>query len=126
MPDRSAENLARIRACDAEWDESKHSRADNGQFTSGGGGGGAKPIVTTKAGGVSSVTGGGSRGQLHITRKGTKQYVWLQSTKKDGSFGKPIAYEVGKSPEETLKRMQENNPGSKWRFSETEGKYYAR
>lgn len=37
MPDRSAENLRRIRAWDAEWDESKHSRANNGQFTSGGG-----------------------------------------------------------------------------------------
>ena len=41
MPDRSAENLRRIRAWDAEWDESKHSRADNGQFTSGGGGSGS-------------------------------------------------------------------------------------
>ena len=39
MSDKSAENLRRIRAWDAEWDESKHSRADNGQFTSGGGGG---------------------------------------------------------------------------------------
>lgn len=37
MADRSAENLRRIRAWDAEWDESKHNRADNGQFTSGGG-----------------------------------------------------------------------------------------
>ena len=32
MTDRSAENLRRIRAWDAEWDESKHKRADNGQF----------------------------------------------------------------------------------------------
>ena len=51
MPDRSAENLRRIRAFDAEWDESKHSRADNGQFTSGGGGGGKKSApVKSKAG----------------------------------------------------------------------------
>lgn len=41
MSDKSAINLARIRAWDAEWDESKHSRADNGQFTSGGGGSGS-------------------------------------------------------------------------------------
>ena len=41
MSDKSAENLRRIRAWDAEWDESKHSRADNGQFTSGGGGSGS-------------------------------------------------------------------------------------
>ena len=42
MPDRSAENLERIRACDAEWNENDHPRADNGQFTSGSGGGGVK------------------------------------------------------------------------------------
>lgn len=39
MPDRSAENLERIRACDAGWNENDHPRANNGQFTSGGGGG---------------------------------------------------------------------------------------
>lgn len=38
MPDRSAENLERIRACDAGWNENDHPRANNGQFTSGGGG----------------------------------------------------------------------------------------
>ena len=37
MADKTQINLERIRACDAEWDESKHKRADNGQFTSGGG-----------------------------------------------------------------------------------------
>ena len=42
MSDKSAENLARIRACDADWNENDHPRADNGQFTSGSGGGGAK------------------------------------------------------------------------------------
>ena len=51
MSDKSAENLRRIRAWDAEWDESKHSRADNGQFTSGGGGGGSGPaeFIGTKS-----------------------------------------------------------------------------
>lgn len=39
MPDRSTENLERIRACDAGWNENDHPRANNGQFTSGGGGG---------------------------------------------------------------------------------------
>ena len=42
MADRTQENLARIRACDADWNENDHPRADNGQFTSGSGGGGAK------------------------------------------------------------------------------------
>lgn len=43
--DQSKVNLERIRACDAGWDENKHPRADNGQFTSGGGGGGLRPMA---------------------------------------------------------------------------------
>jgi len=39
MADKTQENLARIRACDADWNENDHPRADNGQFTSGSGGG---------------------------------------------------------------------------------------
>ena len=39
MADKTQINLERIRACDAEWEESKHPRSENGQFTSGGGGG---------------------------------------------------------------------------------------
>ena len=37
MADKTQINLERIRACDAEWEESKHPRSENGQFTSGGG-----------------------------------------------------------------------------------------
>lgn len=37
MPDKTQINLERIRACDAEWEESKHPRSENGQFTSGSG-----------------------------------------------------------------------------------------
>ena len=33
--DKTKLNLERLRAYDAEWDENKHPRADNGQFTSG-------------------------------------------------------------------------------------------
>lgn len=54
MPDKSAENLARIRACDAEWNENDHPRADNGQFTSGSGGGGAK-VSKLQSGGKAKV-----------------------------------------------------------------------
>lgn len=41
--DKTKLNLERLRAYDAEWEENKHPRADNGQFTSGSGsaGGGA-------------------------------------------------------------------------------------
>lgn len=42
MADMSQVNLERIRGCDAMWEENKHPRSDNGQFTSGSGGGGAK------------------------------------------------------------------------------------
>ena len=37
MADKTQINLERIRACDAEWEESKHPRSENGQFTSGSG-----------------------------------------------------------------------------------------
>ncbi len=37
MADKTQINLERIRACDAEWDESDHPREDNGRFTSGSG-----------------------------------------------------------------------------------------
>lgn len=36
--DKSKINLERLRAYDAEWEEDKHPRAENGQFTSGAGG----------------------------------------------------------------------------------------
>lgn len=39
--DKTKLNLERLRAYDAEWDENKHPRADNGQFTSGGGSAGS-------------------------------------------------------------------------------------
>lgn len=67
MSDKSAENLRRIRAWDAEWDESKHSRADNGQFTSGGGGGGAKKAPEY---------GGYTPPKFH----GTKEQIFKQAT----------------------------------------------
>ena len=35
--DKTKLNLERMRTYDAEWEEDKHPRAENGQFTSGGG-----------------------------------------------------------------------------------------
>ncbi len=59
MADKTQINLERIRACDAEWDESKHKRANNGQFTSGGGAtvskaqsGGKAKVNSVKAGDI--------------------------------------------------------------------------
>ena len=58
MADMSQVNLERIRATDAMWEESKHPRSENGQFTSGSGsvsatGGGGKFSKPTQ-----SMTGG--------------------------------------------------------------------
>lgn len=39
--DKTKLNLERLRAYDAEWEEDKHPRAENGQFTSGSAGGSA-------------------------------------------------------------------------------------
>lgn len=47
MADMSQVNLERLRVTDAMWEETKHPRADNGQFTSGSGGGGAKVTKAT-------------------------------------------------------------------------------
>lgn len=60
--DKSKVNLERLRAYDAEWEEDKHPRAENGQFTSGSGSG--------SAGGSS---GGGSTSGSSST-SGTKKY----------------------------------------------------
>lgn len=39
--DKTKINLERLRAYDAEWEEDKHPRAENGQFPSGSAGGSA-------------------------------------------------------------------------------------
>ena len=39
--DKTQINVERMRACDAEWEEQKHPRAENGQFTSGSGSAGS-------------------------------------------------------------------------------------
>lgn len=59
--DKTKLNLERLRAYDAEWEEDKHPRAENGQFTSGGGsaGGGAE----------SANKYGYSRSEQHVASK---------------------------------------------------------
>lgn len=60
--DKSKLNLERMRAYDAEWEEDKHPRAENGQFTSGSGssaGGGAE----------SGSKYGYSRSEQHVASK---------------------------------------------------------
>lgn len=80
--------------------------------------GGKKPKVFTDDGGIANVSRGGRNGQYMITRKGKKQYVMLQATKKDGSWGKPSRVELfgSETPDDALKRMQRNNPDRKWQF----------
>lgn len=81
-----------------------------------------KPKIFTEDS-KTNVSGGGyaaagGRSQLMISRSGSKQYVMIQSTKKDGSWGKPQKHELmGKeSPEDALNRIKRNNPGKQWRF----------
>lgn len=60
--DKTKINLERLRAYDAEWEEDKHPRAENGQFTSGSGssaGGGAE----------SGSKYGYSRSEQHVANK---------------------------------------------------------
>lgn len=51
MADKTQINLERIRAFDAEWEESKHPRSENGQFTSGGG----ATVIKAQSGGKAKV-----------------------------------------------------------------------
>ncbi|MCM1216815.1 MAG: hypothetical protein NC548_20130, partial [Lachnospiraceae bacterium] len=79
---------------------------------------GKKPKIFTESGGIKGVTRGGVGGQYMIHRKSAKRYVMLQATKKDGSWGKPSKTELydGETPEDALKRIQQNNPDRKWQF----------
>lgn len=60
--DKTKLNLERMRAYDAEWEEDKHPRAENGQFTSGSGG--------SAGGGTESGNKYGySRSEQHVASK---------------------------------------------------------
>lgn len=60
--DKSKINLERLRAYDAEWEEDKHPRAENGQFTSGSG--------SSAGGGAESANKYGySRSEQHVANK---------------------------------------------------------
>lgn len=60
--DKSKVNLERLRAYDAEWEEDKHPRAENGQFTSGSG--------SSAGGGAESANKYGySRSEQHVANK---------------------------------------------------------
>ena len=63
--DKTQINLERIRASDAGWEENKHPRSENGQFTSGGGGGGVQALknVTRAVSSPAEGSGGGNAQQ---------------------------------------------------------------
>ena len=60
--DKTKLNLERLRAYDAEWEEDKHPRAENGQFTSGAGG-------SSGGGAENSNKYGYSRSEQHVASK---------------------------------------------------------
>lgn len=82
--DKTQINLERMRANDADWEEQKHPRAKNRQFTSGSGsaGGASKPSVKPAAGSplkkaAAAVKGSGASG------KGAGGFAYTPENKKD-------------------------------------------
>lgn len=82
--DKTQINLERMRANDADWEEQKHPRAKNGQFTSGSGsaGGASKPSAEPTAGSplkkaAAAVKGSGASG------KGAGGFAYTPENKKD-------------------------------------------
>nr|DAQ68586.1 MAG TPA: hypothetical protein [Caudoviricetes sp.] len=65
--DKSKINLERLRAYDAEWEEDKHPRAKNGQFTSGAGSSSSGGSTNGKA--ESGNEYGYSRSEQHVASK---------------------------------------------------------
>lgn len=59
--DKTKLNLERLRAYDAEWEENKHPRADNGQFTSGSGSAGEQKSPLRKA--AEAIKGGSGKSE---------------------------------------------------------------
>ena len=85
MADMSQVNLERIRATDAMWEESKHPRSENGQFTSG-------------SGSVSATGGGGK------FSKPTQSMTGGKFKKPNQEAAKAIAqgYQSGEKPQATV------------------------
>lgn len=82
--DKTQINLERMRANDADWEEQKHPRAKNGQFTSGSGsaGGASKPSAKPATGSplkkaAAAVKGSGASG------KGAGGFAYTPENKKD-------------------------------------------
>lgn len=119
MPDKSAENLARIRACDADWNENDHPRADNGQFTSGSGGGGAK-VSKLQSGGKAKVqqlknVSGALAGIPAEEKKAKETYV--NQKKSNYARENKIRADVSKKREE-LDEQHKND----WRYGHAYGR----
>lgn len=95
--DKSKVNLERLRAYDAEWEEDKHPRAENGQFTSGAGGSSGKksepeasksPLrqaAETIQGGSGNASGGGkSQSSKWEHKQNIELLKGLEKAEKDG------------------------------------------
>lgn len=83
--DKTQINVERMRACDAEWEEQKHPRAENGQFTSGSGSAGssaksnAKPVAGSPLKKAAAV----AKGKKTAVGNGTGGFAYTPENKKD-------------------------------------------
>ena len=85
--DKTKINLERMRAFDAEWEEGKHPRAENGQFTSGGGSAGGGVESANKHGEnksplrqASEAIQGGSSGKKDTSYTGYREQTKADKT----------------------------------------------
>lgn len=85
MADMSQVNLERIRATDAMWEESKHPRSENGQFTSG-------------SGSVSATGGGGKFSKPSQSMTGGK----LKKPNQEAAKAIAQGYQSGEKPQATV------------------------
>ena len=116
--DKTQVNLERIRAVDT-WEENKHPRADNGQFTSGSGGGSAAQTLKNVANAVTSDAKVGEKGLALLKKMSTAKSSYGEAAAwMAGDFYKGL--KEGRSLEDIAKEkkqlIMENSEGQQQAF----------
>ena len=101
--DKTQVNLERIRAVDA-WEENKHPRSENGQFTSGSGGGGAAQALKNVASAV-----GGSHPMAAEVQKDIDYWNMTHYNNNPSEKQKADTIESMKAQYESAMKSAENN-----------------
>lgn len=100
--DKTKLNLERLRAYDAEWDENKHPRADNGQFTSVGSAGSSSGGKSPLRQAAEVMQGGNNK-----AAKKADEPAFDFSVEKPANMSKDFFYDVYK-PRTLSERLHEN------------------